>query len=113
MAVSPPVIQTGETKELSTLNDPHRGRVKLVCRLGHEHEMCRTVIRGLPPELRGEPQAAPGFGGGGGGCPVLSDIDARGENELGRNLQENKAADSWLSQSRSRTAQLTCHRCGS
>lgn len=74
------------------MSDPHRVQVKFVCRSGHEHEMCRTTSRGVPPELRCESGAAPGFGvgGAGGGCPIPPDIDARVDNELGRNLQESK-----------------------
>jgi hypothetical protein len=71
------------------VTDPHRVRVKFICRSGHEHEMCRPTDRGVPPELRCEPQAPQGFGGGG-GCPIPPDIDARVNSELGRNLQESK-----------------------
>lgn len=72
------------------MTDPHRVRVKFVCRSGHEHELCMTTQRGVPPELRCEPGAPSGIGGGGGGCPIPPDMDARVDHELGRNLQESK-----------------------
>lgn len=72
------------------MSDPHRVRVKFICRSGHEHEMCRPTDRGVPPDLRCEPEQPQGFGGGGGGCPIPPDIDARIDYELGRNLQESK-----------------------
>jgi hypothetical protein len=35
-----------------------------ICRSGHEHETCRPIDRGVPPELRCEPEQPQGFGGG-------------------------------------------------
>ncbi len=72
------------------MSDPHRVRVKLICRSRHEHELCLMTRRGVPPELRCESAAPSGFGGGGDGCPIPPDIDRRVESELGRNLQESK-----------------------
>lgn len=71
------------------MTDPHRVRVKFICRSRHEHEICMKIDRGVPPALRCEPQAPHGFAAGGGGCPIPADMDMRVKRELGRNLQES------------------------
>ncbi|WP_433008370.1 hypothetical protein [Kribbella sp. CA-294648] len=77
------------TKE-EPVSDQYRVRVKFICRSGHEHMMCIPIDRGLPPELRCPPEQQQGFGGGGEGCPLPPDYEARIDYELGRNLQESK-----------------------
>ena len=44
---------------------PHRCHVKLVGR-ACEHDLCVTLTRGVPPELRCEEAAPAGYGRGGG-----------------------------------------------
>ncbi|MFD6700220.1 MULTISPECIES: hypothetical protein [unclassified Microbacterium] len=62
---------------------------KVICG-GHEHDVCVTVDRGVPPELRCPHPSHGSFGGGaGGGCvlpPDLKDLVAR---ELRENLQKS------------------------
>ena len=71
-------------------NETHRVRVKLQCRSGHGHDMCVTVRRGVPPELRCPPEEPQGYGGGGGGCSVPPDLAARVERELRDSLYESR-----------------------
>jgi hypothetical protein len=69
----------------------NRASVVFRCRGGHDHELCVTVPRGVPPELRCPNQQAQGFGGGGGGgCAVPVDLRERVERELREAFQESK-----------------------
>jgi hypothetical protein len=69
---------------------PDRVRVTYACPARHNHELCVTVSRGVPPELRCAPEQSPGFGGGGGGCAIPTDLQARVEQELRDHFQECK-----------------------
>lgn len=74
-------------------DDHHRCHVKLVCRHGCEHDLCYTIRRGVPPELRCAPSAPAGYStGSGGGCrlPDPDDMVDRIERELRDNLLESK-----------------------
>lgn len=66
----------------------HRVRTVYVCGVGHRHELCVIVGRGVPPELRCPDQQNPGWGPGGGGCTVPNDLAGRVERELRDDLQE-------------------------
>ena len=66
-----------------------RAHVVFRCQAGHDHEMCVTVPRGVPPELRCPPEQAQGFGGGG-GCLVPVDLQERVDRELRESFQESK-----------------------
>ena len=69
----------------------HRVRTIFRCRAGHDHELCTTVPRGVPPELRCPAEQGSGLGGGGGvGCPVPPDLSERVNRELRESLQECK-----------------------
>jgi len=71
---------------------PHRCHVKLVGR-ACEHDLCVTLTRGVPPELRGEEAAPDGYGRGGGsscGCQVPSHIEDVVARELRDNLDESR-----------------------
>lgn len=67
----------------------HRVRTVFQCRQGHRHDLCVTIRRGVPPELRcGEAQSQ-GYGpGGGGGCAVPPDLAERVERVLRDRLLE-------------------------
>jgi hypothetical protein len=70
---------------------PDRVRVVYTCPAKHEHELCVTVSRGVPAELRCPPEQSTGFGGGGGGgCAIPPDLQGRVEQELRDNFQESK-----------------------
>jgi hypothetical protein len=72
-------------------DESHRVRAILECPGGHRHELCVTVDRGVPPELRCDAGQGTGYGpGGGGGCTVPPDLPARVERELRDGLQEAK-----------------------
>lgn len=72
-------------------DENHRCHVKLVCRQGCEHDLCYTIRRGVPPELRCGPTAPAGYStGGGGGCRLPEDMVDRVERELRDNFQESK-----------------------
>jgi hypothetical protein len=66
----------------------HRCKVKLVgpnC----DHDMCYTIRRGVPPELRCVPDQPAGYSRGGGGCCIVPpDLEDRVDRELRDNLQE-------------------------
>lgn len=68
----------------------NRASVVFRCRTGHDHQLCVTVPRGVPPELRCPNQQAQGFGGGGGGCAVPVDLQELVERELRESFQESK-----------------------
>ena len=70
---------------------PHRCTVKLVGR-SCEHDLCVTVTRGVPPELRCEDTAPAGYGPGGGStcCHVPRDLNELVERELRDKLQESR-----------------------
>lgn len=71
--------------------DPRRTRVVFECRSGHRHDLCMTVSRGVPPELRCQPDQGPGYGpGGGAGCVVPKDLQERVERELRDSMQESR-----------------------
>lgn len=68
-------------------------RVSVVfrCKQKHDHEICVSISRGVPPELRCPPDKGSGYGGGsGGGCSVPRDLADRVERELRDSFQENK-----------------------
>lgn len=68
-----------------------RVRVVLSCRRGHEHELCVSIDRQVPPELRCDPDAGQGYGpGGGGGCIIPPGIDDLVQRELRDAFQESK-----------------------
>lgn len=70
----------------------HRVRVKFVCQGGCEHELCYLLDRGVPPELRCEPQDNAGYsrGGGGSGCVIPPDLGQRIEAALRFSFEESK-----------------------
>lgn len=69
---------------------PDRVKVKLVCG-GHDHDLCVTVDRGVPPELRCSDDEGAGYGsGGGGGCRVPAGLDGLVARELRENFQTSK-----------------------
>lgn len=59
----------------------HRVRVVFECG-GHEHELCYLIGREVHPDLRCTPDQSDGYSGGGGGCVLPFDLDARIEREL-------------------------------
>ena len=69
----------------------HRVRAKIQCRNGHWHEACILVRREVHPDLRCAPEQSQGYGpGGGGGCTLPPDLDARAERELREHYQESR-----------------------
>ncbi|MGK3947352.1 hypothetical protein [Microbacterium sp. K2] len=68
--------------------------VKIECSSNHSHDICVEVDRQVPPELRCEPNAGPGYsqGGGGGGCSIPSSAQLKEltRRELRDNFQESK-----------------------
>lgn len=69
----------------------HRVSVIFKCRHGDAHPLCVTVSRGVPPELRCEPDKPTGYGRNGGGqCLVPADLTVRVERQLNRDLLEAK-----------------------
>jgi hypothetical protein len=69
-------------------DDPHRCHIRLFGR-SCEHDICYTIDRGVPPELRCTPQAPAGYSSGGGGCCRLPEhLEDLVERELRDNLQE-------------------------
>lgn len=67
--------------------------VKIECSSGHLHDICVEVDRQVPPELRCEPTAGPGYSkGGGGNCTIPStrDLAEATKRELRDNFQESK-----------------------
>lgn len=66
----------------------HRVSVVFECRDGHRHQLCVTVGRGVPPELRCSDDAPSGFTPGGSGCPVPLDLRERVERVLRDDLLE-------------------------
>lgn len=72
--------------------DPHRCKVKLIGR-SCDHDLCVTLGRSVPPELRCAEGQATGYGYGGGsscGCRVPERLSDVVERELRDNLQESK-----------------------
>ncbi len=66
--------------------------VRFACNTGHDpHQLCVEVRRGVPPELRCQPDQPTGINpGGGGGCPLPANYRELVENELRDNFQECK-----------------------
>lgn len=63
---------------------------KVICG-GHEHDICVTVHRGVPPELRCPHPSHGGFGGGAGAvCTLPADLAVRVTRELSENLVESR-----------------------
>lgn len=70
-------------------NENHHVRTVFECRSGHRHELCVTVARSVPPELRCDPIEGAGYGpSGGGGCVVPRDLNERVERALRDDLVE-------------------------
>lgn len=70
--------------------DTHRCKVKLVGR-SCDHDLCVTLTRAVPPELRCPASQPAGYGGGGGaicGCRTPEHLPDVVERELRDNLQE-------------------------
>lgn len=67
-----------------------RVRVIFSCRRGHEHELCVSIERQVPPELRCTPDAGQGYGPGGGGCTVPANLSDMVQSELRDAFQESK-----------------------
>lgn len=74
----------------------HYVRVTVGCSAGslHDlHEVCVEIRRQVPPELRCQPDAAPGYASGvGGTCqiPSIEELSARVEREVRDNLEASK-----------------------
>lgn len=67
-----------------------RVRVK-VSPLGHEHEVCVPVDRGVHPDLRCGADEDAGYSTGtGGGCRLPVDLLARVERQLREDYQESR-----------------------
>lgn len=74
------------------MSEPDR-RVRVIfgCREGHEHELCVSIERQVPPELRCTPEAGQGYGPGrGGGCAIPADLSDVVQRELRDAFQESK-----------------------
>ena len=81
---------------MATLTKGHRVRTKLVCRQGHEHELCVTVGREVHPDLRCPPDQTAGLVFSGGGCPLPPDFQDLVERELREHYQESRRRG-WVS----------------
>lgn len=70
--------------------DTHRARTVVQCRHGHRHDLCVTIHRGVPPELRCSDDQPPGYvtNSAGPGCRLPDDLPERVERELQEDLQE-------------------------
>jgi len=68
------------------------GRVRVIftCNIGHEHELCVSIERQVPPELRCTPDAGQGYRSGGGGCTVPANLSDLVQRELRDAFQESK-----------------------
>jgi hypothetical protein len=69
------------------------GRVRVVfrCRMGHDHELCVSIGRPVPPQLHCTPGAGAGYGAGGGaGCTVPADLQDLVWREFRDALEESK-----------------------
>ncbi len=68
--------------------------VKIECHSKHLHDICVEVDRQVPPDLRCEPNAGPGYsrGGGSGGCsiPFSDELKETTMRELRDNFQGSK-----------------------
>lgn len=73
----------------------HRVRAKVMCRNGHEHEVCITLYREVHPDLRCPEDAGQGFGPGGGGCVLPNNLLELAERELRDHYQESRRRG-WL-----------------
>jgi hypothetical protein len=73
----------------------HRVRAKVVCRSGHEHDVCISVPRDVHPDLRCPPDASQGFGPGGGGCVLPDNLLELAEREIRDHYQESRRRG-WL-----------------
>lgn len=70
---------------------PDRVKVKLDCgRHQIPHDLCVTVDRGVPPELRCADEQDAGYGPGGGGCTLPPGFDEMVKRELRDNFQASK-----------------------
>lgn len=67
----------------------HRVRAVVVCRGGHEHEVCIQVPREVHPNLRCLPDAGAGYALGGGGCVLPNNLEELAERELRDHYQES------------------------
>lgn len=73
----------------------HRVRAKVVCRGGHEHEVCIQVHREVHPNLRCLPAAGAGYALGGGGCVLPNNLEELAEREL-RDHYQDSLRRGWL-----------------
>lgn len=74
------------------MSNTHRCKVKLVGRACN-HDLCVSISRGVPPELRCSDGQPSGYGGGGGatcGCQVPEHFKDLVERELRYSLQESR-----------------------
>lgn len=72
--------------------NPHRCKVKLVGR-SCDHDLCVTLDRAVPPELRCDDAQPTGYGAGGGascGCRTPENLEHIVERQLRDNLQESR-----------------------
>lgn len=68
-----------------------RVRVTFSCKRGHEHQLCVSIDRQVPPELRCTPDAGRGYGpGGGDGCAIPAVLSQVVQRELRDDFQESK-----------------------
>lgn len=68
-----------------------RVRVIFRCKIGHQHELCVSIERQVPLELRCTPDAGQGYGAGGGdGCTVPANLSDAVQRELRDAFQESK-----------------------
>lgn len=68
----------------------HRARLKVRCRVGHEHEICFHVHRAVHPNLRCDGDQRAGYSYGGGGCVLPPDLAVLVERELRDRHQESR-----------------------
>jgi hypothetical protein len=66
----------------------HIVHVRLFCLRGCDHDLGVQISHEVPPSLRWEAEAGPGFGHGGGGCPVPADLVAQVMRKLRESLED-------------------------